>query len=155
MADDGRLDRAGLENRLRAELNLTVPRNELERLWVSAFDPDTAVLALVHRLRPVAALGLLTNNDALLSEALPIYLPETTEPFDALLFSGVLKVRKPAVTAYRKALAILGREPARTLFIDDSAQNVEGAQDAGLTAIRFTGADDLAAELRRLGLLTA
>ena len=46
-----------------------------------------------------------------------------------------------------------GLEPSATLFIDDSAKNVQGAIAAGWQAIQFEGAEKLRADLTRLGVL--
>ena len=39
------------------------------------------------------------------------------------------------------------------LFIDDRPENIAGAKDAGLAAIRFSGADALRLELDNLGIM--
>lgn len=59
-------------------------------------------------------------------------------------------LRKPDPAIYRRALDILGSDPARTLFIDDRQENVDGAAAAGMVAIRFAGAEGLRAELEKL-----
>ena len=59
-------------------------------------------------------------------------------------------LRKPDPAIYRRALDILGSDPARTLFIDDRQENVDGAAAAGMVAIRFAGAEGLRAELEEL-----
>ncbi len=61
-------------------------------------------------------------------------------------------LRKPDPAMYRRALDILGSAPERTLFIDDRQENVDGAQAAGIKAIRFTGAEALGGELEKLGV---
>jgi len=62
-------------------------------------------------------------------------------------------LRKPEPAIYRCAVDILGRPPERILFIDDRAENVAGAQGAGIKAIRFVGADALREELVTLGVM--
>jgi putative hydrolase of the HAD superfamily len=47
----------------------------------------------------------------------------------------------------------MGVSAAEVLFIDDVDANVTGAIDAGLAACKFTTANALAIELRRLNLL--
>jgi FMN phosphatase YigB (HAD superfamily) len=44
-------------------------------------------------------------------------------------------------------------DPASTLFVDDMPVNVEAARSVGLTALPFTGADQLEADLRARGVL--
>jgi 2-haloacid dehalogenase len=72
--------------------------------------------------------------------------------FRAVVVSGRIGLIKPEAAIYRHAIARFGVEPARTLFIDDSASNVAGAEAAGLRAIRFTGPEALLRDLAALGL---
>jgi len=67
--------------------------------------------------------------------------------------SCYMGLRKPDPEIYRRALAILGKEPGRALFIDDRLENVAGAARVGMKAIRFTGADALRRDLQPLGVL--
>ncbi|WP_156186495.1 HAD-IA family hydrolase, partial [Cellulomonas sp. A375-1] len=46
-----------------------------------------------------------------------------------------------------------GLDPARTLFVDDSAANVAAAADEGFDAVLFTDADALRTELVARGLV--
>ncbi len=73
--------------------------------------------------------------------------------FKVAFSSCYVGLRKPDPAIYRRALDILGSDPARTLFIDDRQENVDGAVGAGMRAIRFTGAEALRAELRQLGVV--
>ena len=43
--------------------------------------------------------------------------------------------------------------PATCLFVDDRDENVAGALDAGVPAVRFRSAERFQATLRRTGLL--
>jgi 2-haloacid dehalogenase len=61
--------------------------------------------------------------------------------------SGDVRLIKPDAAIYDRHVADYGLEPARTLFIDDSAANVAGARDAGWQAIHFVSAEALAREL--------
>ena len=73
--------------------------------------------------------------------------------FDVALSSCYLGLRKPEPAMYQRALDILGGPAGRILFIDDRPENVAGAADAGMKAIRFEGADSLRPELVSLGVL--
>ncbi len=73
--------------------------------------------------------------------------------FQVALSSCYLGLRKPEPAIYQRALDILGRPAERVLFIDDRAENVDGAEAAGIKALRFEGADGLRRELRNLGVL--
>ena len=60
---------------------------------------------------------------------------------------------KPDPAIYRLALARFGLDAGRTVFIDDNAANVAGAQGVGLIALHFEGEPKLRRELQALGLL--
>ena len=71
-----------------------------------------------------------------------------------LAFSSCyMGLRKPAPAIYRRVLDILGRPAERVLFIDDREENVAGAGEAGIRAIRFEGAGTLRNQLQSLGVL--
>lgn len=67
--------------------------------------------------------------------------------------SGEVGLIKPDERIYRLHAETFGLIPAATLFIDDSAKNVEGAKAAGWNALLFTGADRLAEDLKGLEVM--
>jgi len=73
--------------------------------------------------------------------------------FKVALSSCYLGLRKPDTAMYQAALDILGQPAERILFIDDRAENVEGALNAGMKAIRFEGERGLRKDLESLGVL--
>jgi len=75
--------------------------------------------------------------------------------FNVAFSSCYVGLRKPGAEIYRLAIDVLGARPERILFIDDRTENVAGAQQAGITALRFSGADALKQELNRLGVFDA
>jgi 2-haloacid dehalogenase len=72
-----------------------------------------------------------------------------------VLVSGRVGLAKPDPAIFRLAARRFDVDPARTLFVDDVAANVDGARTAGFLAVRFTGTDALRADLAGLGLPTA
>lgn len=73
--------------------------------------------------------------------------------FEFAFSSCYLGVRKPEPAIYRRALELLDTPAERVLFIDDREENVDGARNAGMKAIRFTGAEALRSELTEFGVL--
>ncbi|MBT9368761.1 HAD family phosphatase [Rhizobium sp. CSW-27] len=61
--------------------------------------------------------------------------------------SGEIFLIKPDVEIYRLHAKNFDLDPARTIFIDDSAANVEGAKAAGWQAVQFIDAQRLRADL--------
>lgn len=66
--------------------------------------------------------------------------------------SGEVGLVKPDREIFEHHAATFGLEPAATLFIDDTAVNVEGAKLAGWQAVRFTDAETLRRDLAERGI---
>lgn len=96
--------------------------------------------------------GLLSNLPRDLGE---YFRRETDllENFDRHTFSYELNVAKPEPGIYRFAVDALGVEPGEALFIDDRAENVEGAKRFGMPALQFVSPRQLALDLDRLETL--
>jgi 2-haloacid dehalogenase len=73
--------------------------------------------------------------------------------FEAVIVSGQERLVKPDPAIFRLLVDRHGLEPARTVFIDDSAANVRAAAALGFRAIHFTDAPSLRRELVAMGLL--
>ncbi|HXR40092.1 MAG TPA: HAD-IA family hydrolase [Terracidiphilus sp.] len=129
-------------------------------------DEFFAFILTQSRVLPNGALGILAEvaaSDKCMVGALNNEARETNEYrfqkfglrryFKVALSSCYLGLRKPEPAIYKCALDILGRPAERILFIDDRAENVAGAQAAGIQAIRFAGADELRRELVTLGVI--
>ncbi|WP_246542177.1 HAD-IA family hydrolase [Roseibium polysiphoniae] len=97
--------------------------------------PREDVLEIVRDLREQAELALLTNNGLLLKQALPVCAPEAVEIFgERAHVSADFQARKPDSAVFLRMCERYGHAPHATIFVDDREDNVEGAQDAGLTA---------------------
>jgi transcription antitermination factor NusB len=123
--------------------------------WVRdgfTFDPE--VLDLV---RSVKAGGALTACVSNASSRLETDLADhgVDLAFGAVVNSSRLRIMKPAPGIYEAAVEAVGVPAGDCLFVDDRAENVQGALAIGLPAVRFTTAARLDATLRRVGLLPA
>ncbi|QNH11467.1 hypothetical protein HEP75_00886 [Xanthomonas sp. SI] len=107
------------------------------------------VLALADRID----IGVLTNNGALMAQAIPQIVP-TLFPLlrGRVLCSGALGGRKPQAEVYRRALDHFGVAARQALFIDDLFVNVRGARAIGMPAETASGARALRRALARHGL---
>lgn len=110
---------------------------------------DSEMIEYVDRLRRHLRVGLLSNGTTQLEQHLLLH--DLEGHFDAIVNTARIGIAKPKPLAYLVAAGQLGVEPSACLFTDDTASNIDGAQAAGLTAIRFTNLQNLQAELRRLG----
>jgi putative hydrolase of the HAD superfamily len=64
--------------------------------------------------------------------------------FDAVVISCEVGLSKPDPRIYQLCLDRLGLRAPETLFVDDRADNVEGAARLGLRTLQFEGPDALA-----------
>lgn len=72
--------------------------------------------------------------------------------FGVTIVSGEEQVVKPNPAIYQICLERAGLRAERTVFIDDSPKNVEGARAVGMHAIHFTSPSDLREALRTFDL---
>ena len=115
--------------------------------------PDAAPAIAALRRRGLK-LGVISNWD----ERLPRLLAGLGlgSSFEAVVYSQAAGVEKPHPEIFRLALARLGVEPQRALHVGDSARlDVEGAEAAGMHALRLDRADARSIELPTLAELPA
>lgn len=75
--------------------------------------------------------------------------------FDEIVVSGEEGLIKPDREIYDLLARRTGLDPRRSVFVDDREDNVYAAERLGFTGIVFRGAEELRAELDRLGVLAA
>lgn len=75
------------------------------------------------------------------------------QAFDGAVVSGEEGVLKPSAEIFAVLLERFGLVAGETLFVDDSAANVDGARAVGLEAHHFTDAATLETDLQERGLL--
>lgn len=73
--------------------------------------------------------------------------------FDDILISSTVNLVKPDPQIFTLFLDRIGWAAADCVYIDDSAANIMTANQLGFTTIHFQSPDQLATELRQLGLL--
>ncbi len=114
--------------------------------------PETLALAALVRRR--ARVAVLTNNNLLVKRAVDAVFPELRPVFGEDFFvSAEFRARKPEPDAYLGCIARLGATADATLFIDDSARNVAGAESAGLRAHLYRTPAGVEEALKLEGLL--
>jgi 2-haloacid dehalogenase len=75
--------------------------------------------------------------------------------FDGFVISGLEGVAKPDRRIFEILLERHGLDPAATVFTDDAQRNVDAARAVGITALRFTSAEQLSQDLAGLGVRRA
>lgn len=94
---------------------------------------------------------MLTNFASDTFREAQVRFPFLTKP-RGVTVSGDVGLIKPDIAIYETHTRSFNLNPAATIFIDDSAPNVEGAKAAGWDAVLFTGADKLRADLAARGV---
>jgi putative hydrolase of the HAD superfamily len=114
--------------------------------------PD--VLDLVRQLKQKADVAMLTNNGMMLKASLPVCAPEMIEIFgEKAHVSAEFKVRKPDPAIYRLICEKYGYPTSASAFIDDRAENVAGAEKAGLYGHVYTDFENFRSYLKKHDLL--
>lgn len=72
--------------------------------------------------------------------------------FAGILVSGAEKMRKPFAKIYELMLERYQLDASTSVFIDDSLDNVIGAQNVGMKAIQYKNSRQLINELKHLGV---
>lgn len=72
--------------------------------------------------------------------------------FKLFFSSCYVGLRKPDPAIYRLALDVTRRKTAESIFVDDRAENLEGARRVGLQTIHYRNVSQLKGELRDLGV---
>jgi putative hydrolase of the HAD superfamily len=120
-----------------------VPYDQISGLYWQFWAADGLNLDVIEHIRSLRRrkkahykIGLLSNaNDdlrAMLTERWRI-----ADLFDDMVISAEVGIAKPDPHVYQIALERLGVQPAEAVFVDDVAQNVEGAQAVGMYAVQF------------------
>lgn len=121
-------------------------------LWHSNLTPVKGMPELVKRLKDKGyGIYLLSNT------SLRFYRyrdkVEMFRMFDGFLVSAKEKLLKPDPAIFRRFCERFSVAPGECLFIDDLAQNIEGAEQVGFQGHRFCGAEELEQYLTGRGVL--
>jgi HAD superfamily hydrolase (TIGR01509 family) len=132
--ESGRLHGHGLLEQLAALAPQPVSLEEMHERWVSMFELEPAMVDLAHRLSERYRVFLLSNIGDLhwahLSREYRLHAIG-----EGALPSYLAGIMKPHAGIYAEAERRFALEPAATLFIDDRADNIEGARARGWRGI--------------------
>ena len=115
---------------------VAMPAEDVLTMW-QHIDVDPVMVEAVQELRAAGVRCALTTNQHPERAA---YMRDNlgyADVFDVLLYSCDMGVAKPDPAYFRTAVERLGTRPARTLLLDDNADNIAGAKEAGLVAELF------------------
>lgn len=106
--------------------------------WAKYSPPIEETNALVRELKDSGyGVYLLSNAGTRIHEQLD-HMP-AWELMDGAVVSAEERMMKPDPAVYQLLCDRYGLEPAECLFVDDNADNCEGARVAGMRAVRYTG----------------
>lgn len=135
-----------------AETAPDVDAAAVAQVWTeSTWRTDDAVLDIVEGLRSAGTTTALFSNASTKLEADLVDM-NLADAFDVIANSSRIGAVKPDANAFEHVAAMIGSRPERTLFVDDRAENVAGAVEAGWHAVEMRGAARLAGILRRLAV---
>ncbi|MEO7555460.1 MAG: HAD family phosphatase [Acidimicrobiales bacterium] len=123
-----------------------------ERFLALGWRIDDEVVGIARQVRASGHRVAILSNATTRLEA-DLASEGLTDEVDVVLSSARLGLAKPDPAIYRAAADALGVGPEACVFIDDRADNVDGARVAGMVAEVFSGAGPLAQLLGELGLL--
>jgi putative hydrolase of the HAD superfamily len=151
--DGGAVQPAGFHARVMEIVPADMDDGDFFAIYNDIFTPNPAVIGALEQAKAAGyKLLLLSNTDPERFGFVRRRFPAIAL-FDHFVLSYELKLLKPDPAIYLAAARAAACEPRECVFIDDMEENVRGAVEAGLAGIHYRPETDLAAELRRLGLV--
>lgn len=123
---------------IRSNIRSTHQRNEL-------------LLRYAQQLRPRYKLGMLSNIGRGGMESF-FSSTEQAELFDDVVLSGEVMMTKPSPEVFSLAATRLEVSTHECVMIDDKRENVDGALQAGMSAVLFISNEQLRRALAKMGL---
>jgi glucose-1-phosphatase len=149
----GELDASGYFASLRLSLGLRLSDEEFTAGWndlyLGVVAELPAVLAAAGQRFPLYAF---TNSNPTHQRVWSTRFAAELSAFRSVFVSSDLGLRKPDPAAFAAVARQTGFPAAEILFFDDTAENVAGAQAAGMQALLVRSSRDVRAELLRLGV---
>lgn len=106
---------------------------------------------LLPKLKGNYKLGIINNGTAI---TIPSFkkINDFDEFFTTFINSSEISIEKPNKEIYLMTLEKMDLKPEETIFIDDTEQNVYGANNVGMKGLLFTSYTNLLKDLNSLGI---
>lgn len=151
--ESGRIPPESFATSLMDLSDVQLPYDDFVRAWEDIFWPNVPVAALIRALKAKGyRLFLGSNTNVLHATFYRRQFAATLDFFDGLILSYEVGHLKPARAFFDACVRAAGVPAASCIFIDDMPENVEGAREAGLTAIHYASDEALLADLRHVGV---
>lgn len=125
-------------------LEISLTDEQIDQAWNSMlFDIPQERIKLLKELRKTHTLYLLSNTNAIhIQEVNRILqrdhqISSLEDLFDKTYYSHQIQLAKPSADCYQYVLKDAGILPKETLFIDDSALNIQGAKQIGIQTVHL------------------
>ena len=153
-AESGQIDGREFYEQFCSETGTRPDYDALEWAGSAIFDTNTRMLPIVVHLSMAGyRLGILSNTcQSHWEYCTSGHFATIPTLFEQTVLSYEVGVMKPAPKIYQVAADEAGAAPEEIFFMDDRAENVEGALAAGFDAVLFTTAEQLAKDLRTRGV---
>jgi putative hydrolase of the HAD superfamily len=148
--ETGEMEEREFERRFAERLGLESSDDLIERLF-KGMVPEQQMLDAVRAARAAGLKTALLSNSWSVSHYDREMLDEL---FDVSVISGEVGMHKPQPEIYELAIDRLGVEPSECAFIDDLAENCDGAEAVGMTAVRHRHPAETLGRLTELTNLT-
>jgi len=147
--ETGQVSAQHFVNSLLPHLKQGTTPNKVVHAWnAMILDVPLKKLALLESLKSRYPVFLLSNTNELHVPVVRREFAKVTDfPmehfFTQLYFSNEIKMRKPNAEIFEFVCKENNLNPAKTLFVDDSIQHIEGAHSIGLIAEHLKNPEDL------------
>jgi putative hydrolase of the HAD superfamily len=132
---------------------LDLPAEEFAEAWADIFWLNEEIVPTVLGLREAGLrLVLGSNTNILHADRFRSQFAPVLSAFDRLVLSFDIGHSKPSPEFYLACAEAAGAPAGDCIFIDDLAENVEGARAAGLRALLYRDPDTLGRGLHQLGV---
>ena len=138
---------AHLSKTLRVSMSDAQWREGWNALWTAPYDD---VAALFPNLKQRFRLCAYSNTNAEHAKSFLRRYPHIFQHFEKLYLSHEVGCRKPAPESFLSVCKLMQCPPNQVIFLDDTKENIAGAEAAGLTAYLTRSESEVVDTLRSL-----
>ena len=138
---------AHLSKTLRVSMSDAQWRDGWNALWTAPYDD---VAALFPNLKQRCRLCAYSNTNAEHAKSFLRRYPHIFQHFEKLYLSHEVGCRKPAPESFLSVCKLMQCPPNQVIFLDDTKENIAGAEAAGLTAYLTRSESEVVDTLRSL-----
>lgn len=133
-------------------ISLNIPHESVDEFRAKFWEGDlidTRLIEYIQSLRKRVKTGLLSNawSDARNYLCQRI---DCEQVFDYTIFSCEIGLKKPDAEIYHDILQKMQVEPQEAIFVDDFAENIDGANAVGIYGIQFNSTEQVIADITTL-----